>query len=362
MNADYRCGGVIVDESWVLTSGHCCMEEGVIDYQILYATNDLGSKVKRIDEFHVHSQYDFPNYDFCMLKIDEPFDFANDIGVEPACLPNADCTSDRCFPGDTVLSVGLSTSEQTDSPLPTLVNSYFQVTEEANCVRVYGPEHQPEEGKYFCVAVPDLGLSGTCVGDSGSPLYCYKYGYFTVQGLNSWIDRPDCLDHYPGYSDVCQVRGWIDSLISNSAVETTTEEVVEETTVATTVQPTNAPTAAAESETTPPPPFVPALETESDSETITVEPTSDATEAALEESEPSGQIEAYLSFDSRTFDNEINSEYAVSINGGYTFNSVNKARGQYSLYFFPNTQMDVSIPNSSGVSEWSEASFCFFFK
>ena len=91
----YRCGGIILNEFWVLTSALCVYEKSLRPDQINvgYGSNDLvdmvdQNKLVNVQSVVIHPGFNPKKWDanLALLKLATPFKFDDNQFVQPACL------------------------------------------------------------------------------------------------------------------------------------------------------------------------------------------------------------------------------------------------------------------------------------
>ncbi|KAM5209578.1 kallikrein-7-like [Hipposideros larvatus] len=192
-----HCGGVLVNEMWVLTAAHCKMNE----YTVFMGGDQLSDR--RAQKIRARRSFVHPNYstqthvnDIMLVKLSSRARLSSN--VRKVNLPS------RCEPPGTTCTVsGWGTTTSPDVTFPSeLMCTDVRLISSQECKSVY----KDLLGKsMLCAGIPNS-KTNACNGDSGGPLMCKG----TLQGLVSWGTFPCGQPNDPGvYTQVCKYINWI---------------------------------------------------------------------------------------------------------------------------------------------------------
>merc|ERR1712215_338224 len=205
------CGGSILSENIVVTTGHCCYELDLKGVKVVAGAHDLYAEedtqqVAGVSSATIHPGYDpwTVENDICLLQLDNRLEIKYGVDrIKPA-------VTGEIFTGVGRVSGWGTLSEGGVAP-DMLMSVEVTLHDDAECCNSYGDEAVKDS--MLCAG--DTGKDA-CEGDSGGPLVCksqFSSSYDKLCGIVSW--GLGCgKEGYPGvYTEVAFFKQWIDSVM-----------------------------------------------------------------------------------------------------------------------------------------------------
>ncbi|XP_050074273.1 serine protease 53-like [Anopheles maculipalpis] len=223
---EYKCGGSIISENFILSAAHCIEEPNPERYFVkvglyqLYNDTDPNVEIYNLFEIILHSKYDSRKFynDIALMRPDRVISFSTFV-IFPICLWPAHNPSLIDVLRQSGIAVGFGFDES-HRISETLQQASMKVIEKQKCIEQL-PEHVrflPQDVGKLCAIGTETGAN-VCSGDSGGGLYFAKDQVWYLRGIVSAAARMDldngessCNAALPAtYTDVAQYTSWINA-------------------------------------------------------------------------------------------------------------------------------------------------------
>ncbi|OQR78433.1 transmembrane protease serine 9-like [Tropilaelaps mercedesae] len=177
---------------------------------VVYRDSQGWLRMKLLAQIVIHPEYmtETSDNDIAVLILQDKLDFHGvDSQLRPICLPHP---GDEIQEWPTCMVAGWGTLNFGDRRTSRiLLKTDVQIIEQLVCKRAYFNWNQVTN-RMFCAGDYEFGNKGTCMGDSGGPLMCFRDDRrYQLSGVTSW--GVNCgLRNYPGvFIDVEKFLGFI---------------------------------------------------------------------------------------------------------------------------------------------------------